>query len=98
MKYKKQTLAISPSVGVILLIGITVATGTIAGIVLYEIDSPNTVSASGVTVNENPDGVEVTWTESGTAEKIKIMVNGKEMVELNEVNDGVVLGTPEDST
>lgn len=83
---------ISPAVGVILLIGITAAVATLAGIVLLDVGEGLSQNAqAGVEVNETPDGVQVTWTTDSTAEEIIVQANGQEY-RLNSVNDSITLG------
>lgn len=99
MNFSLKNSGISPAVGVILLIGITAAVATIAGIVLLDVgENQKQVSAAGVEITETPSGVEVTWTDSGTAEQIQVLVDGEQITKLENVNDTAVLGTPENST
>lgn len=95
--FQNSNYGISPAVGVILLIGITVSIATISSFVLLGFSQPQTVSASGVDITENPEGVEVTWSESGTSDKIEVLVDGEKIVDLKEVNDSVIIGTEKDS-
>lgn len=94
-----KDLGISPAVGVILLLGITAATATIAGIVLLDIgeDGLNQTAQAGVEVTETTSGVEVTWTTDSNAEEIIVKSQGKEY-SLNGVNDSIKLGLNENST
>lgn len=89
---------ISPAVGVILLIGITAAVATLAGIVLLDIGSPSQSAQAGVETTDTPDGVEVSWNQSGSAERIKVLVDGQEVATLTEVSESVTIGASEDST
>lgn len=85
---------ISPAVGVILLIGLSVATATLAGIVLLDIGERglNDSVSAGVSVDETPDGVEVSWNTQGNAEEVEVKVNGETVSTLQNVNEEVVLG------
>ena len=83
--------AISPAVGTVLLVGIVVALATITGIVLFDIDGLNQTAQAGVTVEETTSGVEVTWSDSGTAEEI-VVTAADEEYQLNSVNGSIKLG------
>lgn len=95
MNISSDNSGIAPSVGVILLIGITVAIATISGVVLLDIEPPQQNVTAGVQISDTPDGIEVSWNQEGNAEEINIKVGGSTVGRLSSVNDSLVLGAPE---
>lgn len=91
-----KSKGLSPVVGLILLIGLTVAISTITGVVLFDIGKPNNPVQAGVEISETPEGVEISWMQSSTAEKIDVRIGGETIATLGNVNEKAVIGAKVD--
>lgn len=97
-----DTNGISPVIGVILLVAITVIlTATIGTFVLELGGSLSTNPQAGVDIQEGADGVKISLnTLGGETEKVEVLVNGSlvEGATLDSVGQQIVVGVPENST
>lgn len=96
----QKEYGISPAVGVILLLGITVGISTVAGIVLLDIGDDGLTESvnAGVEVQETPDGVEVSWNQKGNADQVSVRVDGEEVTRFKDIDDSIRLGVDDNTT
>lgn len=104
MNLDKYTLqedrAISPVIGVILMVAITVILSAVIGLSVINIGSDTGDSAqAGVSIDETVEGTEVSLITSGTAESVNILVDGEKIegAELQTVGDSVTVTSGENS-
>jgi flagellin-like protein len=84
-----QHRGVSPVIGVVLLVGITVILAAVIGVFVLGLDASSSGPANaGVTMSEQPDGIHVTYTGSGTAETIEIRVSGSTITTWNKSDVG----------
>lgn len=105
--YKNEE-GVSPVIGVILMVAITVVLAAAIGVFLTGMgDNLEENSTSGVSVQQVSDGIEVSWIDSQNSSKIVILRNGDEIgtlstvggtktVAVNEGDTVTVIGVTED--
>lgn len=94
---------VSPVVGVILMVAITVILAAVIGTAVLDLGGNVEENANaGLQVSEDSNGITYTWVQSGNAEKIEILVNGQEPGgknnTLSSIGDRVTVQTNEGDT
>ena len=85
LKYlKNNEKGISPAVGVILMVAITVILAGVVGTAVFSFADLSENVTAGATFEQSPEGVTVTYANSGTADGLVVLVDGQEV-------DGAVL-------
>ena len=93
LKNKLQSKGVSPVIGVILMVAITVVLAGVVGTAVFSFTDGGLEEnvQAGVDLQETPDGVEVSWTQSGNADSIEVQVDGTTQATLDTVGDRVVI-------
>ena len=96
---KKDNRAISPVVGVALLIAVIIVLSAVISVVVLDLASVDDEARAGVSFNEDTDEFTVTWVSEGNADKTYVKVNGSKVdgTTMNNVGDRVALNVNKDS-
>jgi flagellin-like protein len=92
---------VSPVVGVILMVAVTVILAAVIGAFVLDLggNTQENVNA-GVSMNETNNGVEVQWIDRGNADQLEVLVNGSKVsgADLTSVGDSVTVTAGADDT
>lgn len=98
-KQKVDNRGVSPVIGVILMVAITVIIAAVIGtFVLGFADNLNEPAQAGVEIVEESDSTIVRWTGSGNAESVEVLLNGTQVDTLDAVGDRTELAVQEGET
>jgi flagellin-like protein len=97
-EYKSNT-GISPVVGIVLMVAITIALAALVGVFAFDsVLVPDSSIDAGVEVTENENGVQINWLTKGNAKELKIHVDGNELSTLSSPGDSVTVSATDSST
>lgn len=75
-----QTKAVSPVIGVILMVAITVILSTVAGVFVFDIGSGlSTEATAGIDIQDTGEEITIQYTNTGTVEKLYVTQNGESL-------------------
>lgn len=92
--FTKSDKGVSPVIGVILMVAITVILAAVIGAFVISLGGDvNEEVNAGVTVDENDGDVTVRYHSEGTAEQLRVEHNGSQVATLDSVGDSVTVLT-----
>lgn len=92
---------VSPVIGVILMIAVTVILSAIIGVFVLDVSGGQENSATaGVSMQQSDDGVTIRWLSEGNSDSIEVYVDGSKVSDatLTNVGESVTVSSPSDST
>lgn len=99
MKHNTNKRGVSPVIGVILMVAVTVILAAVIGVFVLDLagNTEDNVKA-GVTMDATTSGMEVQWVSGGNAESISVRVDGTEKAVINNVGGTATVNVPAGGT